>query len=66
MQNRLTPEQIVGILVLRKKKKMTNPEIAEHYGVHLQTISYWIKRLEKEGYKIPKANYKGGRPKTKI
>jgi transposase len=66
METKLTKEQVIGILILRKNKKMTNRQIAEHYGVHYQTISYWLTRLKKEGYKIPKAVYKGGRPKLKI
>lgn len=43
--NKLTQEQRLGIIPRINEKKMTQVEIAKEYGVHVQTIRYWVRRI---------------------
>lgn len=59
----MTKSQIHQIPVLLRQGK-TVQQIATLYQTHINSIYYWIKRLRRAGYTIPKS--KGGRPRIKL
>ena len=50
--SKLKVEQIKEIPSLAANG-LNNLEIARHFGVHRQTIVYWISRLRHDGFHIP-------------
>ena len=60
----ITREKALSIPLLRADG-LTNAEIAEKLGTHVQTVKYWVKRLKEKGYKVPHIN-KGGRPPIEL
>ena len=58
----LTKENILQIPEM-KKQGATNGQIAKHFGVHVQTIVLWIKKLRQAGHEVEK---KIGRPKIQL
>jgi len=55
----LDAEKIKLIIPMREAGK-NNREISKELGIGLPSINYWIKRLKKTGYDVPKV--KKGRP----
>lgn len=57
----LTPHQIRSIPTVLSGASITT--VAKLWGVHIQTLNYWVKRHKEAGHKI---KTKMGRPKFKI
>lgn len=57
----MTEKQVKQIVEMRKGGK-TNPEIAAAFGVSLRTVEYWVARLKKAGYELPRVNRGGRKP----
>lgn len=55
---KLTRDQVLQILEMRRAKA-TNKEICAAFGISLSTLHYWIKRLRKEGHKVPRSKAPG-------
>ena len=57
--SKLTKEQVLSI-VDERNRGQTDEDIAKKFNVSRTTITYWVKRLRKEGHEI-KRFARGGR-----